>query len=111
MSPKRSAPLGTSNRRAWKTSFAPSWPSCLPDSERMAAKRFLFGQAGRRRLLSGVRLLEGAVRPTLGPGGRNVLLQRPGFSAPLATKDGVTVAEEVELRDAFANMGVQLVIE
>ena len=77
----------------------------------MAAKRFLFGQAGRRRLLSGVRLLEGAVRPTLGPGGRNVLLQRPGFSAPLATKDGVTVAEEIELRDSFANMGVQLVIE
>ena len=55
--------------------------------------------------------MAGAVRPTLGPAGRNVLLQRPGYSAPLATKDGVTVAEEIELADSYANMGAQLVLE
>jgi chaperonin GroEL len=77
----------------------------------MAAKRFLFGAAGRARLLEGARLLAGAVRPTLGPTGRTVLLQRPFFGTPLATKDGVTVAEEIELEDWWANMGAQLVIE
>src|SRR6185295_15446034 len=77
----------------------------------MPAKRILLGQAGRARLLEGARALAGAVRPTLGPAGRTVLLERPMFSAPLATKDGVTVAEEIELRDEFANMGAQLVIE
>jgi len=77
----------------------------------MAAKRLLFGEAGRARLLVGVRTLAGAVRPTLGPGGRNVLLQRPMHSTPLATKDGVTVAEEIELADRFANMGAQLTLE
>jgi chaperonin GroEL len=77
----------------------------------MVAKRILFGQRGRARVLSGVRLLAGAVGPTLGPAGRNVLLQRPGYSAPLATKDGVTVAEEIELADSYANMGAQLVLE
>jgi len=77
----------------------------------MAAKRLMFGVAGRARLLSGVSTLAGAVRPTLGPAGRNVLLQRPMHSAPLVTKDGVTVAEEIELHDRFANMGAQLTIE
>jgi len=77
----------------------------------MAAKRILFGEAARARLLDGARVLAGAVKATLGPGGRTVLLERPMFSAPLATKDGVTVAEEVELEDEFANMGAQLVIE
>jgi chaperonin GroEL len=77
----------------------------------MAAKRILFGEAGRARLLEGARVLAGAVAPTLGPAGRNVLLQRPAFNAPLLTKDGVTVAEEIELADAFENMGAQLVIE
>jgi chaperonin GroEL len=77
----------------------------------MAAKKFLFGEAGRARLLEGARVLAGAVKPTLGPSGRTVLLQRPQHGAPLVTKDGVTVAEEVELHDRFANMGAQMVIE
>jgi chaperonin GroEL len=77
----------------------------------MAAKRFLFGEAGRARLLEGSRTLAGAVKPTLGPAGRTVLLQRPMFTAPLATKDGVTVAEEIELAESFANMGAQLMLE
>ena len=77
----------------------------------MAAKRFLFGKAGRAKLLDGARTLAQAVRPTLGPGGRTVILERPMFRTPLATKDGVTVAEEIELGDEFANMGAQLVLE
>ena len=59
----------------------------------MAAKRFLFGQEGRARLLEGSRILAGAVKPTLGPGGRTIMLERPMHRAPLVTKDGVTVAE------------------
>ena len=77
----------------------------------MPAKRFLFGQAGRARLLEGSRILAGAVRPTLGPGGRNILLERPMHRTPLVTKDGVTVAEEIELPESFANMAAQLVLE
>jgi chaperonin GroEL len=77
----------------------------------MPTKRFLFGQEGRARLLEGARILAGAVKPTLGPGGRTILLERPMHSAPLVTKDGVTVAEHVELGDSFSNMGVQLVLE
>src|SRR5213078_3246065 len=77
----------------------------------MPAKRFLFGQEGRARLLEGSRILAGAVRATLGPGGRNILLERPMHAAPLVTKDGVTVAEEIELGESFANMGAQLVLE
>jgi chaperonin GroEL len=77
----------------------------------MAAKRFLFGQEGRARLLQGSRILAGAVRPTLGPGGRSIMLERPMHGAPLVTKDGVTVAEQIELSESFANMGAQLVLE
>src|SRR5262245_11709246 len=77
----------------------------------MPAKRFLFGHEGRARLLEGSRILAGAVKPTLGPGGRNILLERPMHGAPLVTKDGVTVAEQIELGESFANMGVQLVLE
>src|SRR5262245_16959057 len=77
----------------------------------MSAKRLLLGDAGRARLLEGSRVLAGALRPTLGPAGRAVLLERPMFATPLATKDGVTVAEEIELHDEFANMGAQLVLE
>src|SRR4029079_3641098 len=77
----------------------------------MAAKRFLFGAEGRARLLEGSRVLAGAVKPTLGPGGRNILLERPMHGAPLVTKDGVTVAEHIELHESFANMGAQLVLE
>src|SRR4029078_10366043 len=77
----------------------------------MAAKRFLFGAEGRARLLQGSRVLAGAVKATLGPGGRNILLERPMHSAPLVTKDGVTVAEHIELSESFANMGAQMVLE
>jgi len=77
----------------------------------MTAKRFLFGEAGRARLLEGTRTLAGAVKPTLGPAGRTGLLQRPMFTSPLVTKDGVTVAEEIELAESFANMGAQLMLE
>jgi chaperonin GroEL len=77
----------------------------------MAAKRFLFGHEGRARLLEGSRVLAGAVKATLGPGGRNILLERPMHGSPLITKDGVTVAEEIELPESFANMGAQLVLE
>ncbi len=77
----------------------------------MAAKRFLFGDAARARLLEGSGVLANAVKPTLGPRGRNVLLERPLHAAPLVTKDGVTVAEHVELPESFANLGAQLVLE
>lgn len=77
----------------------------------MSAKRLLFGDAARARLLAGSRAVANAVRPTLGPAGRTVLLQRPQFAAPAATRDGVSVAEEVELEDVFANMGAQLALE
>jgi chaperonin GroEL len=77
----------------------------------MSAKRLLFGDAARARLLAGSRAVANAVRPTLGPAGRTVLLQRPQFAAPAATRDGVSVAEEVELEDEFANMGAQLALE
>src|SRR5262245_10388369 len=77
----------------------------------MPAKRFLFGDAGRARMLEGSRTLVGAVKPTLGPSGRTILIERPMHAAPLVTKDGVTVAEQVELPDRFANMGAQLVLE
>ena len=77
----------------------------------MPAKRLLFGDEGRARLLEGSRVLAGAVKVTLGPGGRNIFLERPMHSSPLVTKDGVTVAEEIELAESFANMGAQMVLE
>jgi chaperonin GroEL len=77
----------------------------------MPPRRFLFGQEGRARLLEGSRILAGAIRPTLGPSGRTVFLERPMHAAPLVTKDGVTVAEEIELAESFTNMGAQLVLE
>jgi chaperonin GroEL len=77
----------------------------------MSAKRLLSGEAARARLLIGSRTLAFAVKPTLGPAGGTVLLERPLFASPLATRDGVTVAEEIELQDEFSNMGAQLVLE
>jgi chaperonin GroEL len=62
-------------------------------------------------MLEGSRTLVGAVKPTLGPSGRTILIERPMQGTPLVTKDGVTVAEQVELADRFANMGAQLVLE
>ena len=76
----------------------------------MAAKELKLSADARSRLLRGVEILEDAVKITLGPKGRNVLLDK-SFSAPRMTKDGVTVAKEIELGDKFENMGAQMVRE
>ena len=76
----------------------------------MSAKMISFGPAARERLLKGVNTLADAVAVTLGPKGRNVVLDK-SFGSPLVTKDGVTVAKEIELEDKFENMGAQMVRE
>lgn len=76
----------------------------------MAAKQIIFDESARKKVLNGVEQLARAVKVTLGPKGRNVLIDKK-FGAPLMTKDGVTVAKEVELEDAFENMGAQMVRE
>jgi chaperonin GroEL len=76
----------------------------------MAAKDVRFGDGVRNRMLSGVNILANAVKITLGPKGRNVVLER-SFGAPTITKDGVSVAKEIELKDRFENMGAQMVKE
>src|SRR5271155_4719762 len=76
----------------------------------MAAKDVKFGGDARARMLHGVDILAGAVKITLGPKGRNVVLDK-SFGAPRITKDGVTVAKEIELSDKFENMGAQMVRE
>src|ERR1700739_711669 len=76
----------------------------------MSAKEVKFGVDARDRMLRGVDILSNAVRVTLGPKGRNVVLDK-SFGAPRITKDGVTVAKEIELDDKFENMGAQMVRE
>ena len=76
----------------------------------MAAKDVRFGENVRNRMVSGVNVLANAVKVTLGPKGRNVVLER-SFGAPTITKDGVSVAKEIELKDKFENMGAQMVKE
>src|SRR5438270_34949 len=76
----------------------------------MAAKDVKFGSDAREKLLRGVDILADAVRVTLGPKGRNVVIDK-SFGAPRTTKDGVTVAKEIELHDKFENMGAQMVRE
>lgn len=76
----------------------------------MAAKDVKFGDSGRARMVEGVNILADAVKVTLGPKGRNVVLER-SYGAPTVTKDGVSVAKEIELKDKFANMGAQMVKE
>lgn len=76
----------------------------------MAAKKVKFGDDARKEMLKGVNILADAVKATLGPKGRNVLLEK-SFGAPTITKDGVSVAKEIELADRFQNMGAQLVKE
>src|SRR5437763_17106431 len=76
----------------------------------MAAKEVKFSVDARTRMLRGVEILNDAVRVTLGPKGRNVVIEK-WFGAPRITKDGVTVAEEIELADKFENMGAQMVRE
>ncbi|MDY0013160.1 MAG: chaperonin GroEL [Rhodocyclaceae bacterium] len=76
----------------------------------MAAKEVKFGDSARARMVEGVNILADAVKVTLGPKGRNVVLER-SFGGPTVTKDGVSVAKEIELKDKFANMGAQMVKE
>src|ERR1700743_406094 len=76
----------------------------------MAAKQLMFDQAARQKVFNGLEKLAKAVKVTLGPSGRNVVLQK-SWGSPQVTKDGVTVAKEVELPDAFENMGAKLVNE
>ncbi|HJU24666.1 MAG TPA: TCP-1/cpn60 chaperonin family protein, partial [Casimicrobiaceae bacterium] len=74
----------------------------------MAAKDVRFGENVRNKMVNGVNVLANAVKITLGPKGRNVVLER-SFGAPTITKDGVSVAKEIELKDKFENMGAQMV--
>ncbi len=76
----------------------------------MAAKDVRFGDSARHRMVAGVNILADAVKVTLGPKGRNVVLER-SFGAPTVTKDGVSVAKEIELKDKLENMGAQMVKE
>src|SRR5271167_1004121 len=76
----------------------------------MAAKQLVFDEAARQALLKGVNKLARAVVATLGPKGRNVVLDKK-FGSPTITKDGVTVAKEIELEDPYENMGAQMVRE
>jgi len=76
----------------------------------MSAKDVKFGDSARTKMIAGVNTLADAVKVTLGPKGRNVVIDR-SFGAPHITKDGVTVAKEISLKDKFENMGAQLVRE
>src|SRR5512137_261494 len=76
----------------------------------MAAKQLAFDQEAQKAILAGVEKLAAAVRTTFGPRGRNAVLDK-GWGSPTVTKDGVTVAEEIELKDPYENMGAQLVKE
>src|SRR5215210_1959613 len=76
----------------------------------MAAKEVRFHESARSRMVHGLNILADAVKVTLGPKGRNVVLER-SFGAPTVTKDGVSVAKEIELKDKFENMGAQMVKE
>src|ERR1700748_2148291 len=76
----------------------------------MAAKDIIFDEKARSRVQAGVDTLANAVKVTLGPRGRNVVIEK-SWGAPTVTKDGVTVAKEIELEDKFQNMGAQMVKE
>src|SRR5690554_3210603 len=76
----------------------------------MAAKQLVFAQQAREEMLKGVNILANAVKETLGPKGRNVLIEK-SWGAPTVTKDGVTVAKEIQLADKFKNLGAQMVKE
>ena len=76
----------------------------------MPAKMIIYGTEARETMLQGVNTLANAVKVTLGPRGNNVVLEK-SFGAPTVTKDGVTVAKEIELKDKFENMGAQMVKE
>jgi len=74
------------------------------------AKQLIFGEQARKAILEGVELLSKAVKVTLGPKGRNAIIEKK-FGSPTITKDGVTVAKEIDLDDAYKNIGAQLIKE
>ena len=74
------------------------------------AKKVVFGDDARQKILKGVEVLSAAVKATLGPQGRNVVIEKK-FGSPTITKDGVTVAKEIELKDTLENVGAQMVRE
>src|ERR1700754_4157526 len=76
----------------------------------MSAKQIVYSRNARGRILHGVNLLANAVKVTLGPKGRNVVIEK-SYGAPRSTKDGVTVAKEIELEDKFENLGAQMIRE
>ena len=76
----------------------------------MAAKEILFSQPARQAIAQGLNLLANTVKATLGPRGRNVIIEK-SWGSPTVTKDGVTVAKEIEIADKMANMGAQMVKE
>src|SRR3954451_19033139 len=76
----------------------------------MGAKSIVFDTDAREAILRGVKKLARAVKITLGPSGRNVVIEK-SFGSPTVTKDGVTVAKEIELEDSYENMGAQMVME
>src|SRR5204862_6524065 len=79
-------------------------------SKQMSAKDVRFHESARHKMLAGVNILADAVKVTLGPKGRNVILDK-SFGYPTITKDGVSVAKEIELKDKFENMGAQMLKE
>ncbi|KAJ2802730.1 chaperonin, partial [Coemansia helicoidea] len=92
------------------TKVAPRVPAAAARATRpySSHKELMFGIEGRNKLLKGVEALAKAVAVTLGPKGRNVLIEQP-FGAPKITKDGVTVAKSITLEDKFENLGARLV--
>src|SRR4029450_13823173 len=101
----------TVNGGAQHRGFAfPREPNEAIRSKPMAAKRIAYEMEAREAIRRGVKQLARAVKVTLGPSGRNVVLEK-SFGSPTVTKDGVTVAKEVELDDAYENMGAQMVKE
>src|SRR6185436_14913980 len=85
-------------------------PTTPPTNHHTMAKQILFDDAARTKMRDGIEKLAKTVRVTLGPAGRNVVLQK-SFGSPVVTKDGVTVAKEIELEDPFESMGAKLVRE
>src|SRR6202012_2042926 len=99
----------------WASSKSKPRPRLTPHplfrkSRNMAAKDVYFASDARDRMLRGVNILANAVKVPLGPKGRNVVIEK-SFGAPRSTKDGVTVAKEIELEDKFENLGAQLIRE
>src|SRR5437773_3105681 len=86
------------------------WGAATKKGSNQMAKQIVHGEDSRQAILRGVNILADAVKITLGPKGRNVVLDKK-FGSPLITKDGVTVAKEIELKDPIENMGAQMVKE